>query len=254
MKYKNRRMSKKPRSDEIYIGHRDPYTGVWYDSDGKAKIQTLDGEWVAPDHVHTESGYQRESGKKKYTSFIFDAFVTDYLGHLRSFDIVFAIDTNTKTVNGTTVASTCVFQVLIVPISEEKIRVRYLGPWLHRFKNGKPGLDEKWSIVKLVNKLVNHISKNPDASTKTVAIITDHDLWHHEVYNDGSLALYKSFSLPKNFKLLYASSDLKNDNIMTFSIGQCDKAASDDLSFFERTGFFRFDIPVEQLMDVDNHR
>lgn len=253
MKYKNCCMNKKPRNHEILIGHRDKYKAVRHGPDGKVEIQTLDGEWVASDYVHTEFGYQRESGKKKYTSYIFDAHVIDFCAYLQSFDFIFAVDTNTKMVNGTIISSSCAFQVFVEQISQDEWRVVYAGPLLLRFKNGESGLDEKWSIT----MLVNHIARLPNVNEKKkIAIITDHDLGRHGAYNNQSRTLYKNVLLPTNFTLLYASSDSKNDNVLTFSVSKCDKAASDDLSFFEESGFFRsgdFATPVEQLIDVDNH-
>lgn len=245
--------TKKPRSHQIYLGYKEPFQGVRHSNDGNVEIMTLSGEWVKPDHVHTEHGYERDSGKKKHTTFIFDAHVQDFFSYLQSFDCVFAIDTNTRNINGLNVSCTAMLQIFIQPADEQHVSVTFAGPFFQFYKNGIAGLDEKLATV----LLISNIKQNPQLKEGAkIAIITDHDLGGHGEYNNQKKPFYKKITLPTGIKLFYASADKKNDNVCTLAVSRCDEEAAKHLSFFEQNGFFGVGgraIPVEQLMDVDNH-
>lgn len=258
MKYKDCCMNKKNRELTGLIGYREKFKGMRHGADGSVEILTLDDKWVVPDHVHTEFGYKREGGKKKVTTFIHDAHVRDpsFLSYLRTFDAVFAVDTNTREINGTNIAVSCAYQIFI---EEEKengdVPVGYLGPMRMCFKNGyaHDGSDEKFGILMLVQVIL----RGGECTEKTrIAIITDHDLANHSRYNKQELPIYKNGKLPNIFTLMYASADKKNDNMPTHAVSRCDEEAGKELDFFEETGFFAvggYAIPLEQLIDVDNH-
>lgn len=254
MKFKNCCMNKKPRTTEILMAFSERPDKIGEKPDGTLEFLDDQGNLMKPSYAHSETWYVKEDGDKKTVTFASDAY-HDYFEHLRSYDFIFAIDTNTEEINGVNIASTCVYELLIEARNEEGDPVVFAGPSLLRFKNGEGGMDEKLAIILLISQIRQ--SKNVKEDAK-IAIITDHDLGNHGAYNKQEKPIWKNHILPKGFALLYASGDTtnKNNNILTFAVSKCDKAAKEDLTFFREAKFFRaggFAIPVEQMIDVDNH-
>lgn len=252
-KYKNCCMNKKTRTTQVLFGFKDKPAKLARTSKNELVAFNEKGEVVLPIHSFNETFYTKNNGGKKTVSY-FEGTQRDALEHLRPFDLVYAIDTNTEIVDGVSIAVACIFQITVGEIGKNETSFYLLGPWFLRFKNGKGGMDEKLSIILLVNEIETKIG-NED---KTVAIITDHDLGNHRAYNKQEKPIYFNNSLPKNFSLMYASGDSnnKNTNPLTLAVSSCDKRAKEEFTFFKEYRFFddgKYALILENMIDADNH-
>lgn len=94
-----------------------------------------------------------------------------------------------------------------------------------------------------------------------IAIITDHDLGVHKLLNAQEAPIVDATNsyLPKNFTLVYASTDSGVENRLNWLLAKCDKESARILNLFEKQGCCEHngtrisinDIPV---FDIDKYK
>lgn len=147
------------------------------------------------------------------------------LHQLTCYDVIFAIDTNTKIIGAQKVSVSGFISFSIekgvsdytVSNTEDHVNIYEI--------HGEPEKPELFAIVKLVQDL----QKSPNFSEKTnIAIVTDTELGALGDFNSRKQPIYQEQYLPKGFSLLYASADTGWEVLNKF-IRLCDKQASNQM-------------------------
>lgn len=227
-KYKKCCRDKLPRHNCVYIAHEEKFKEVIRES-GEIFIRLFSGEKVKPNVVLSQVEYERKSGKSKALNCIYDKATLNIPEYLfKTFNMIFAIDTNTKQIEKDNVSIATIFECYVVgrvmkdgQLQGVNCQCRING--ILAFKNCPTEEAEKFSWFKLINILTS--SRMYNANLK-IAIITDHDLGNHLKYNNQEIPIFKDFYLPENFKLIYASSDAGKENIMNKFLAECDKCSA----------------------------
>lgn len=198
-------------------------------SEGLLKMYTDDGEINLQDPVF-ESSYMKENGEHKFLNRIpinDNLFITDPMKLLINFDAIFAIDTNTKEVNGKRVSVSS--RQYCFKHTQTELNVHFIIQSFgivcaYDFEIGK---EERQAIAILIEQIISH--PNYD-NNHDIAIVTDHDLGNLIKYNKREIPIYNEIYLPNNFKLIYAYDGVK-DTILNQLISACDKESND---FFKK--------------------
>lgn len=147
------------------------------------------------------------------------------------FDVVLAVDTNTDIENKISVCSV----VSINPDSNKNFSTFSIdsnkGISAGRLSGGatqeaifafkatnKKNENTAWYLVTEFIKLYSTLGKD-----KKYVIVVDSDLANIDRYNHRLIPYIKNYYLPKNIYLVYASSDLKNNSLLNYSIHLSDK-------------------------------
>ncbi len=250
-KYKKCCIDKLPRKQYVYVGYREPFQGATTFQDGQVLVHLPSGEKVRADATFTQTQYTRRNGKDKILTRVSNGGVFNIPLYLSSsFDLILAIDTNTKLLMGHLVSISCVMECYTVRTTATQVDFAYRRHGNLAFKDCQNGEAEKlaWSM------LVRIVTSNPKYNEKLrVAVITDHDLDSHSKYNNGQLPIYHDTYLPANFTLLYASSDAGNDNVLNRFIRECDQDATNILRQLEKKGSVTigdFTMSIDMIPDV----
>lgn len=175
-------------------------------------------------NARIETVYKKASGKEKRTNSTpinsTSLSFKHYKGLLENFDLLVAIDTNTKSLNNQNISLTmsCYLENPL-PITNNRIMqgAHYL------FININDGLNPEklgWHTI-----ISNHI--NMDIAKKfRIGIIVDSDLASHNSINERKAPYFDNFYLPDNMQLVYASSDSTTDSIVNQMIRFSDKYAN----------------------------
>jgi len=140
---------------------------------------------------------------------------------LESFDLIFAIDTNSKAVGNEIISIACVVggKNVLMP---SHTAIRYRSVNCLEFRNIR---DKAENIA--WQKCIELIQAAPDyKSTKKICMIVDSDLGNIPRYNSREAPIYGNFYLPENIQLIYASTDSGKENIANQMIARCDKEAT----------------------------
>jgi hypothetical protein len=242
-KYKKCCFDKKPREHVVMIGSSEPLHGVHYD---KEKLEftgiTIDDRLIKPVITYSQTLYKTDSGKEKVITGIQDKVVSneaEVMRHLSSsFDLIIAIDTNTKTIGGEKISVSGIVHCILQKLPEPG---RYYAdfPWhgTSLFRNCTDSVHpEKYGWLSEM-KRINH---EPQNRRKSFAIVTDHDLDNHISYNDKKRPILGEFYLPDNFMLMYGRGDGPNQSLLNYVVKQCDKESTEVLRTIEQSGFYQY--------------
>lgn len=193
-------------------------------SNGEIKLIS-DGKNILPKSIFHQNIYTKKNGKEKILTEtkLNEAKHGIDTKELFNFDIIFAVDTNTKIINKEKVS------VLSMQCCEKKeqreneLSVIFYSFGLACIKNIPDKNEEKLGIRVLVNQIINHPKYNKNFN---IGIITDHDLQNIHKYNNRELPIYNDWFLPENFTLIYASADVGKEYLPNKLISFCDKEAN----------------------------
>ncbi|EAQ63079.1 hypothetical protein MED121_24030 [Marinomonas sp. MED121] len=187
----------------------------------KDEIITLfdkDGRQVTPDYVEVGLGYEKGNGKHKVTSRVrsnSELISTNLNVLLSRYDLLYAIDTNKKRIDGIDYCVSC----------RMAIHMERRGPqqWfltntrLPSFIFTNPTVHEEligWSqFIEQEN-----MCSNP----KSIGIVTDHNFGYMPSYNLREKKILDDQYLPSNVELLYASAERDLTSPLNKAIKQCD--------------------------------
>jgi len=241
-KFKRCCLGKKPREKIVMVGSPEPLQGVHYDKDKMEFIGlTTDGRLIKPEVIFSQTHYTGQSDKEKVVTRVQDKVIPnegDLMRYLSSsFDLVIAVDTNSKIIAGETLSVTgvvhCVVQAATDPNAYDVV-----FPWhgLILFRNCPTELPpEKFGWMTVMQE-TNRDSRN---TLKRFAVVADHDLDNHSLYNTKKKPIFSGFYLPDNFKLIYGRGDGPTQNLLNYLVKQCDKESSGLLTMIEKTGYYQ---------------
>lgn len=148
--------------------------------------------------------------------------VTDIL---KTLDVVYACDTNTRSFNEAD-SFKCSVGVVYKAVNEMVDKnggtLQCMPYKVIRWRWNAAIEIENYSWIEAIKE----IQKEDEG--KRIGLVIDSNLGHIDEYNSRILALADKFFLPENFTLIYASAD-RSDGWMNKLIKQCDKMASEQL-------------------------
>jgi hypothetical protein len=242
-KFKKCCVGKKPRKQIIMVGSPVPLQGVHYDKDKMEFMGlTANGSLIKPKVTFSQTQYIGQSGKEKVITRIQDKVIPnegDLMKYLSSsFDLIIAVDTNTKCIKGETVSVTDVVHCVAQGTSDPNTyNVDF--PWHGAvlFRNCPKELPSEklgWMTV------IQETNRDPQNIRNKFALVTDHDLDNHSLYNCKTKPIFREFYLPDNFVLVYGRGDGPNQNLLNYLIRQCDKESTELLKEIELKGHCQF--------------
>ena len=233
-KYKKCCIGRYPRDQCVYIGFSEPFQGLSSEN-GQVYVHLPSGEKAKAEAVFSRTQFKKRSGKDKVVSQIHEKAVFDMYTYLASsFDVILAIDTNTKQINDDMVSISGIFECYMEKVENtQTINIRYRQKGFIAVKNVPKNQAERFAWAKLVAIVTS--SPNYKENLR-IGLITDHDMNNHNKYNAKELPIYKDVYLPSNFTLMYAASDAGKENTLNMLIIECDRVASDILRQLEEKG------------------
>jgi SEC-C motif-containing protein len=225
-KYKKCCMKRKPRKWSVTTHFQKPITtlGIGHLSDGTVQFFD-DGVPVKDAKVEYKTIYDRKRKKKVINKI-------DLIQHqnavdpdallLQKFDLIYAIDTNTKNINGTLISVASVILCMLNLVTDDTFDIQYGHLQSLEFWNIK-NHPENIAWMKAIQFITQDPANNPD---RKIGIIVDSDLANLSAYNTGTLPIYSDFYLPKNFELIFASADAGTQEFLAnHLISLCHKLA-----------------------------
>jgi SEC-C motif len=183
------------------------------------------GQKIVPKSVSVEYNYEKtKSDKVKVLTKYFEAkkaYLSLPVRTLKDYDIIYAVDTNWRSINGVRLCSTGVVRAsplnIVVP---GKTGVNYALKFCFSFAStaDKPE-NQAWNI------LINRIPLWESISGKTIGLIVDSDLGNLEKYNKREDSFFENHMLPHNMSLIYASAERDLGNPMNKMINLADVGA-----------------------------
>ncbi len=207
-KFKKCCMNKKPRQWSINVEFENPATELRIGDFSNGNIQAFDNDGVPvkPAKVDYEVGYKREKKKKVINKIELDStrFAVNPDETLQKFDLVYAIDTNTRTASSKLLSVTGVVLCKIDHVADGVLDVWYKPFHALEFWNIKDH-PENVAWMKVIQFITQDPAYNPN---NKIGLIVDSDLGNLPAYNARSMPIYPNFYLPENFELIYASAEV----------------------------------------------
>lgn len=229
---KRKRTEKKPINDVVEISFDKPVSssGILLDH-GKISIIGLDGNAIIPHMVAKKRmSIRGEANIQKNISSLFidkisESHVNIHLPMQGIYDYIFAIDTNTKKIDGRAIHCSAIFQV---------VSHRFDGGWMsiHDFIGGFVFFNSKIPAEKVgwFHIIDYFMVRNKGIpSGKKALLLTDHDLDKHVEINNRNINLVPNLKIPEGFYLGYATSD-RQDDLSNDLIRLCDRMSTEILN------------------------
>lgn len=182
-----------------------------------------EGRSITPKKMVREMSHDRAKGAKvrTRTSLQDSAGVIGGLAHLSSYDVIFAIDTNSIEIEGEFIAVSGFLPFSVrkrdgeyfLELGEKSVQIFEFHGLTH-----KP---ELFAISKLICDLENHALKG----ISRIGIITDSELGSLEAFNTQTAPIMGEAYLPEQFTLMYASTDTGWE-VTNKILRMCDSAAA----------------------------
>ncbi|WP_374556028.1 hypothetical protein [Aquitalea pelogenes] len=180
--------------------------------------------------LHIGRGYLKENGKYKQTLSIPSNIhnpSSELHEQLSQFQVIYAIDSNSKTINGQEIVASCAVH----------ISLKYSGNSI--WETGEfTRLPVAISIATESNpepfawrRLIEYLSPKIPGN---IAIVVDSELGSIPLYNSRSKPICDDFTLPPNTQLIYASSDRDLSSPLNKAISICDSDATKILEIISR--------------------
>lgn len=217
-------------------------TGFQVRSDGRIEFSNSEGEVLSAESVNIGFSYQRKSGKRKVLNRVQckpGSPVADINEQLTKFGSLFAIDTNTNIIHGSTVSVTV--PVMFRNLSFNRIKWRFDYSYLDGFEFR----DCKESPEAVGWKTI--IEAIPlEGFPRPVGIIVDSEFARLSAINARTQPLVGDFVLPDGFEMIFATRDAGTKEFTTnAAIGFCDKASRLLLKKLGSSGDFSGCVSVE---------
>ncbi len=193
------------------------------------------GARIYPQSAHVGTYYKKTGGRHKINRLSLDndkLFIDSHNVLQSSFDLIYAVDTNTKLINDTPVSVACVVLCKLMRLENERRTLAQIAP-VHcfEFRNIK-GKRENfvWKYA------IEGIIRNPAYHEKLRAcLIVDADWGNLSRFNSRQKPIFEDFYLPLGFTLVYAyaRSD-RQKHLPNILISLCDKEAHALMSYIEQ--------------------
>ena len=222
-----KRTKPKPRTTRVLLDMGKPVTanGVFIDPKTGECALLNNGEYLTPQKVYVDTSYKRKKAPKilDKAQLTADKLYLNPNRVLERFDFIYAIDTNCKFVSLAKISVTGVVGgVNNEPSIPGHTAIRYRPIKCIELLNPEGKFENlAWKMV------IEGICAAPNfKKTNKIALIVDSDLGNIKSYNSYSKPIFKKFYLPKNFQIIYASSDSGKENIANQMITLADKVAN----------------------------
>jgi hypothetical protein len=245
-KFKDCCRGKMPRITSITTDMGKPMVvnGVRMSADGTVELLNK-GLPLIPEKAYHNINYNRKKSPKILNKISLDPnqlLIGPHLA-LKKFDLIFAIDTNTKVVNGEVISISCIVLCKLTYGKKNAIIAEYAPVHCLEFRNIRQDA-ENIAWMKSIQLIIANPSYNPKLK---IGLIVDSDLGNISAYNNRSVPIYADFYLPQNIELIYASADVGKEFVVNKLISLCDKEAKmllEDISLNK--------ISSENLQEVNN--
>lgn len=227
---------RKPRTTHIVMEHDKPTIVNSYRISKYGDIQLFTKEGIAiPKNTRLEQSYKKNNGKeKKLVSVPTNSAKNISLQEsIKQFDVIFAVDTNTKLSEHHPYKSICsVVRGIVVKNTEEYgIDLLFETIFLSDENIAKPE-NSGW------HRTIQHIKEIYPESYMTMkfGIVVDSDLGELQNYNNKTKPFIDNIFLPPNVHLIYASADVGKENIYNKMIHIADKISNQMNKHLENGG------------------
>jgi hypothetical protein len=242
-KYKHCCLGKKPRTRTVTVDMGRPVAIDAVRFDPKTgEVEFLHGgKQLVPTSGKAQLTYPRKKGAKVLSEAEISGstVLVDTNRALEEYDVLLAVDTNTRSVGSEIVSMACL--VVGRPIVGYSPAHTAIGFGLHHCVEfwGAREFQERiaWAEV------LEAIRRGPEYSVR-VGMIVDAYLGSLAKINAGEEAVYGDLYLPRNFNLIYASTDAPNDGIANKMLSLADMQSSELLDYVIR------DRPQENLVPM----
>jgi hypothetical protein len=222
----------KPRLQRIYSTTKKGITEISLSFDPQNGAILFDTEMT---NIYSETTFDRPKGQKVVSRvpilggahFKIDDAIE------KNFDIVFAIDTNTRNIRGYSISISGVIQCQKVFAVDSMGMAKKYWQWFTPFcmefleVKSKP---ENLGWMMLIDYITSPLR---DFFKKRIGIIVDSDLGKLNQYNLRKSPIYEEVLLPKNIQLIYASSDVGRDLFPNQMLKLADRASARCLNALE---------------------
>lgn len=186
-------------------------------------------QYIKPSFVELTAYYERANKRKiiyKYSCV--DTYPPGNIHWvMKGWARFFAIDTNTREIEGVQVSVTSVIQGYVLD-TEKGVGSYKLDTYYTEANINVAGNPETFAICKLISKVSKEFAGN---ETLRFGIITDSELGLIDKYNARTECLLPGLLLPPNFHIMYATAEAGRDTFMPNKMmSMCDQAASEALA------------------------
>jgi hypothetical protein len=201
--------------------HLDSIT-ITFDSDGSISFGN------DMEDAYVETTYERNKGPKIVNRInLPTAEYESNLWHFvrKKYDKIFAVDTNSFTINGHNVSVTAVVELrqdFISKTREAECYWRFCKPFCIEVREPKES-PEKLGWFLALDQLEHQLRW---AFGDRTAMIVDHDLSAHPQYNDRTKPIFRDLLLPQKVRLHYASSDTGRGHPFNKALAVADSISS----------------------------
>lgn len=198
---------------------------------GEVVLISKDGAEVIPESMERTVHYPRPKGPKvkARSKALRDHVSFGGLAELTKYSAVYAIDTNTRVIGGTSISAACFLQCRFIR-EGDSIRVEAEEGRLNVYEFHNAQRNPEMLAILKVARDVSVMA--PRRRGWKVAFITDSELGSHDAINARKKPIFGAHYLPRGFGLLYASQ--LGGEIPNYLLRFCDKQSSDYLGFIER--------------------
>jgi len=176
---------------------------------------------------------ERENDKGDKVLFNLTDVGEGYLGDINQiflqYDLIYAIDTNYKEINGTIYSVTAITRAIK---TGEDIFDGQLTNFSFVWNDKYPEKIENWAWVGTIENIRN--VDNLYYPGRKVILVVDSDLDKIEQFNNKEIPIFEDYFLPEGFILYYASADSGSEYMPNKMIQMCDKHAKDELKEIEK--------------------
>jgi len=192
--------------------------------------------------VSTDITYPRGKGPKILNSvpgLSHDLRVFSSYSFIDQFDVMFAVDTNTRTIDGVrcSIAAMCILRTLSVSRDDENglkqvnLNLNMFGAVIRGFD--LPDNPENWMWRVAIEEGIKQ--RYPDYSDSLrIGLVVDSNYGLLSEYNCRTTPIHEDYFLPNNFTLMYASADAGSEFILNRMIRLCDRESGLQLDALER--------------------
>jgi hypothetical protein len=179
---------------------------------------------LVPVEAYHGVSFDREKGPKILNKTPLDPnkLIIDPSIALEKYDLIFAIDTNTKVIDGESVSVSCVVLCKLIRDKNNVLNAEFAPIHCLEFRNIQ-GMAENIAWMKAIQFIIANPSYSIDIK---YGIIVDSDLGNISSYNNRSKPIYSGFYLLPNIELIYASTDVGKEYLANKLISLCDKEAT----------------------------
>jgi hypothetical protein len=247
---------RKPRNERILVTTQDQVSSINVGFDPVTGKIHFDKAVI---NSHSEVTYDRTKGEKIVSKIPLppnELRIDPNAAMESTFDIVFAVDTNTKAIRGETTSVTGVVQCQKIFIADQSAMAErvwhYFSPIAFAFTGARDPTERAgWALV------IEQIHNSADyAQYERIGIIVDAYLGDLPSYNSRKEPIVPGVFLPERFSLLYASADTGGEYFANQMLSHADRAAKICLAKIEDGTIAlpkrrQDDVPFEKLLHID---